>query len=267
VAQAETSRSNKAIIRENPVRSLAKAVLLLEALADEREATPRRLSEVLHEPRTTVYRLLTGLQALDMVEAGSQTGTYRLGWRLLRLGSAVIERLDERQAALPVMERLHERTGETVFLCVRRGDEAVCIERLDGLRVQSLVLRLGGSLPLHLGAGPRVLLAWEPRAEWEAYIARRPLAAMTEETPVTRAALFTQLEQSLEQGYAVSDEDVTPGIGSLGAPIFDYTGRVRAAVSIGGMRQFVLEEIRDEAVELLVNGAREISAALGFKGR
>lgn len=265
MAEAETSRSNKAIIRENPVRSLAKAVLLLEALADEREATPRRLSELLHEPRTTVYRLLTGLQALDMVEAGSNAGTYRLGWRLLRLGSAVIERLDERQAALPVMERIHERTGETVFLCVRRGDDAVCIERLDGLRVQSLALRLGGSLPLHLGAGPRALLAWEPREEWEAYVARRPLEAMTEKTLVTRDALFAELERSVERRYAVSDEDVTPGIASLGAPIFDYTGRVRAAISIGGMRQFLLEEIHDEAVELLVNGGREISTALGFE--
>jgi DNA-binding IclR family transcriptional regulator len=264
VAQAEPARSNKTIIRENPVRSLAKAVLLLEALADEREATPRRLSELLHEPRTTVYRLLTGLQALDMVEAGSRAGTYRLGWRLLRLGSAVIERLDERQSALPVMERIHERTGETVFLCVRRGDDAVCIERLDGLRVQSLALRLGGSLPLHLGAGPRVLLAWEPREEWEAYLERRePLEAMTEKTPVTREALFEELERSLAEGYAVSDEDVTPGIASLGAPVFDYTGRIRAAVSIGGLRPLLLEEMRGEAVELLVTGAREISAALG----
>jgi DNA-binding IclR family transcriptional regulator len=267
VAQAEISGSSKAIIRENPVRSLAKAVLLLEALADEREATPRRLSEVLHEPRTTVYRLLTGLQALDMVEAGSRSGTYRLGWRLLRLGSAVIERLDERQAALPVMERIHERTGETVFLCVRRSDEAVCIERLDGLRVQSLALRLGGSLPLHLGAAPRVLLAWEPREEWEAYLERNsPLAGMTERSPVTREDLFAELERSVAQGFAVSDEDVTPGIASLGAPIFDYSGRIRAAISIGGMRNFLLEEIRDEAVTLLVDGGREVSAALGHTG-
>jgi DNA-binding IclR family transcriptional regulator len=264
MAQVEIPGSNKAIIRENPVRSLAKAVLLLEAVADEREATPRRLSELVHEPRTTVYRLLTGLQALDMVEAGSRPGTYRLGWRLLRLGSAVIERLDERQAALPVMERIHDRTGETVFLCVRRGDDAVCIERLDGLRVQSLALRLGGSLPLHLGAGPRALLAWEPRGEWEAYAERRELEAMTERSPTTRDALFAELEDSLKQGYAVSDEDVTPGIASLGAPVFDYTGHVRAAVSIGGMRQLLLEEIHDEAVGLLVDGAREISGALGY---
>ncbi len=260
---SDGSQANKAIIRDNPVRSLAKAVLLLEALADEREATPRRLSELLHEPRTTVYRLLTGLQALDMVENGSASGTYRLGWRLLRLGSAVIERLDERQAALPVMERIHERTGETVFLCVRRGDDAVCIERLDGLRVQSLALRLGGSLPLHVGAAPRTLLAWEPRQEWEAYVRRASLERLTEHTPTTRKDLFAQLEACLELGYAVSDEDVTHGIASLGAPVFDYSGRIRAAISIGGMRQFLLEDIREEAVRLLLEGAREVSTALG----
>src|SRR2546423_15526493 len=81
---AAGTRQAKKIIRDNPVRSLAKAVLLLEALADEREATPRRLSELLHEPRTTVYRLLTGLQALDMVEAGARAGTYPAGGGPLR---------------------------------------------------------------------------------------------------------------------------------------------------------------------------------------
>src|SRR5947209_6323410 len=147
VTQAETARSNKTIIRENPVRSLAK----------------------------------------------------------------------------PVMERIHERTGETVFLCVRRGDDAVCIERLDGLRVQSLALRLGGSLPLHLGAGPRALLAWEPREEWETYVARVPLEAMTEKTPVTREAVVAELQEAVDHGYAVSDEDVTDGSASLGAPVVEYT--------------------------------------------
>src|SRR5262249_54006467 len=161
--------------------------------------------------------------------------------RLLRLGSAVIARLDERQAALPVMERVHEATGETVFLCVRRGDEAVCIERIDGLRVQSLALQLGGPLPLHAGAATRAPLAWEPRESWETYVAGTPeLHRYTSRTPATREELFAELEDTLRQGYAVSDEDVTPGIGSLAAPIFDYSGAVRGAISVGGMRQLLL---------------------------
>jgi DNA-binding IclR family transcriptional regulator len=231
----QRSQTRKEQVRENPIRALAKAVHLLEHLAEEREATPRRLAELLEEPRTTTYRLLRSLEALDLVEPGSQPGSYRLGWKLMRLGAAVVERLDERQAALPVMEHVHERVGETVFLLVRRGWDAVCIERLEGLRVQSLALRLGGSLPLHAGAGPRALLAWEPREVWEEYAASGWLEALTERTPATRAELFRELEATRKQGYAVSDEDVTPGIASLGAPIFDYTGNVRAALSIGGL--------------------------------
>ena len=89
------------------------------------------------------------------------------------------------------------------------------------------------------------------------------LVAFTDETPTTRAELFRELEQTLAQGYAVSDEDVTPGIASLGAPIFDYTGGVRAALSVGGMKSLVLGKDRERIVELLVDGAHEISAALG----
>jgi DNA-binding IclR family transcriptional regulator len=66
------------------------------------------------------------------------------------------------------------------------------------------------------------------------------------------------------QGFAVSDEDVTPGIASLGAPVFDYTGEIRAALSVGGMKQLVLGDDYERIVELLVAGARDVSAALGF---
>ncbi len=257
--------ARKELVRENPIRALAKAGMLLEQLADSREATPRRLAELLGEPRTTVYRLLGSLEALDLVEPGSQPGSFRLGWKLMRLGSAVIERLDERQAALPVMERIHEAIGETVFLLVRRGDDAVCIERLEGLRVQSLALRLGGALPLHVGAGPRVLLAWEPQELWHEYVASHPdLSTPTALGPQTGAALIAELRRTRAQGFAVSDEDVTPGIASLGTPVFDYTGGVRAALSVGGMKQLVLGDDRDRIIGLLVAGAREVSATLGY---
>jgi DNA-binding IclR family transcriptional regulator len=257
-------RERKKELRENPIRALAKAVFLLEQLAEEREATPRRLAELIDEPRTTTYRLLRSLEALDLVEAGAQAGSYRLGWKLMRLGAAVVERLDERQAALPVMERIHEHVGETVFLLVRRGLNAVCIERLEGLRVQSLALRLGGSLPLHVGAGPRALLAFEPESEWETYVDDGGLTFMNE-AAIGPKALYRELAETRERGYAVSDEDVTPGIASIGAPILDYAGEVRAALSIGGMKSLVLGDDRETFIRLLVDGARDISRSLGHE--
>jgi DNA-binding IclR family transcriptional regulator len=162
--------------RANSIQVLAKAGALLDRLAAEPEVSAAGLADSVGEPRSTVYPLLASLQQIDMVEPGTRRGTYRLGLKLLRLGGAVSARFDQRQAAVPVMERIHQATGETVFLCIRASYEAVCIERIDGRWVQSMALRLGGSLPLHVGAAPRVLLASEPRELWEEYLARGPRA-------------------------------------------------------------------------------------------
>lgn len=245
------------------VQTLAKASALLDRLAEEGEASAGRLAELTGEPRSSVYRLLAGLAQLEMVEPGSRRGAYRLGLKLFRLGSAVVSRFNERQAALPVMERIHEATGETVFLAVRRGFEAVCIERIDGERVQSLALRIGGSLPLHAGAVSRALLAFEPRETWHEFLAGRQLERFTPNTPTTAGELLESLEEARRRGHTISDEDVTLGIAAIGAPIFDHQGRVRAALSISGVRPAILGEHEDRLCELAVSGAQEVSRALG----
>jgi DNA-binding IclR family transcriptional regulator len=248
---------------DGSVQVLAKAASVLDRLAMEQEASAGQLAGWIEEPRSTVYRLLASLRRLGFVEPGSRPGSYRLGLELFRLGSAVLTRFDERQAALPVMERIHEETGETVFLCVRRGLEAVCIERLDGRRVQSLALRLGGSLPLHAGAAPRVLLAYEPHEVWREYLSAASLEPFTARTPTTGEQLVPMLEEIRDVGYAVSDEDVTVGIAAVGAPIFDYRGALRAALSISGLRSSILGEDPKRIRALIVQGARDVSRALG----
>ena len=249
--------------RGNSVQVLGKVSLILDTLAEQQEVSAGRLADLVGEPRSTVYRLLSSLQALDMVEPGSARGTYRLGLKLLRLGSAVVARFDERQAALPVMERLHEETEETVFLCIRRDLEAVCIERIDGRWVQSMGLRLGGSLPLHVGAAPRALLAHEPRAFWDEYVTRAELRPFTLHTPTTREALVRVLEETLAGGCSISDEDVVLGMSAVGAPIFDHRGGVCAAISLSGPRPTILGDVEATSRRLIVDAAAQISRALG----
>ena len=254
--------------REEPTGVITKAAALLDQLAEEGEATAARLGEALGEPRTTVYRLIRSLVGVGFVEPGSHRGTYRLGLRLFRLGGAVVARFDERQAALPQMEHLHDVTGETVFLCVRRGLQAVCIERIEGSHVVSLALRLGGALPLHAGAAPRALLAAEPRAAWDQYAdSAGDLEAFTPATPRTRAQLCEELEAVRRQGYSVSDGDVTVGIAALGAPIRDVRGTVTAALSISGVRETILGDRAEEMVALVTSAADAVSIALGFDPR
>jgi DNA-binding IclR family transcriptional regulator len=174
-----------------------------------------------------------------------------------------VSRFDERQAALPVMERIHDEIGQTTFLCVRRGEEAVCIERVDGKQVNLVALSLGGSLPLHAGSAPRALLAFQPPATWKAYLDHAHLGAFTLKSLTTRKAVIDELRVTRERGYAISDEDVTPGVASIGVPICDHRGVVRASLSVGGLRDPILGD-GSRALELIRAGAAEISRTLGY---
>jgi DNA-binding IclR family transcriptional regulator len=185
-----------------------------------------------------------------------------LGLKLFRLGSTVVSRFDVRQPALPVMERIHEKIGETTFLCVPRGNEAVCIERIDGKQVNLLALSLGGAMLLHTGSAPRALLAFQPPATWDTYLDSVTLEAFTPESLTTRKAVIDELRETRERGYAISDEDVTPGVASIGVPIFDHTGTVKGSLSIGGLRESVLGD-GSPALNLARDAAAEISRTLG----
>ena len=155
--------------RNGSLGVIGKATSLLDQLAANGELSAAGLSESAWRAATTVYRLIRALEQAEFVEPADRAGSYRLGLKLFRLGGAVVARFDERQAALPHMEALHATTGETVFLCIRRGTRGGLHRADRGSRAVSLALTLGGVLPLHAGAAPRVLLAEQPRTAWQEY--------------------------------------------------------------------------------------------------
>lgn len=258
-------RETKALVEQadKGIQVLQKSGAILDSLARDSDLTAAELAERVGEPRSSVYRLLASLRGLGYIELGPRSGTFRLGVELLRLGNAVSARFDERLAALPSMQRLWDETGETIFLCVRRGYDAVCIERLEGEHVQTHELRLGTAQALHLGAAPRVLLAYEPKEFWAEYVAAVELRAQTPKTIATIDGLLTALVEVREKGYAISDEDVTLGIAAVGAPIFDHQGRIRGSVSISGTKPLILGDA-EVRIDAIVRCAQEISAGLGW---
>lgn len=246
------------------VEVVTKVVSILNQMLERGPMSAAALAEQIHEPRSTVYRLLRSLQQVGLIEPAPQRGMFQLGLHLFRLGSAAVSRFDERQVALPVMESMHAETGETIYMLVRHGMQAVCIERIEGKRVQLLATRLGGTNPLHVGAAPRLLLAAQSEAFWEQYLQSGPLVATTEKTLVKPKELLARLRKIRKQGYEISDGDFTAGIAAIGAPVFDFSGKVRAALSISGTCPAILGDKR-RLIDLVVESASQVSHALGYR--
>lgn len=245
------------------LQSVIKSFSLIDELVEQGEASASDLAALVGEPRSSVYRMLATLQQIGLVEPGSRRGVYRPGFGLVRLCGAVLTRFDERQLAMPVLERLRTETKETVHLCLRRGFQAVFIERLPGERVHTLAVKLGGVLPLHVGASPRALLAFEPDAFWDEYFAAVSVEPWMPSSPADEADVRELLHEIRRTGVAISDEDVVAGVSTVGAPIFDHRGAVRAALAFNLLPE-TFRRARDLYVELARAASVEASRAFGY---
>ena len=248
---------------ERGLQSVIKAFALIDALIEKGEASAAELADQISEPRSSVYRMLGTLQQMELVEAGSRRGLYRPGLALISLGGAILTRFDERRLALPVLERLRAQTGETVHLSLRRGFQAVFIERLLGERVHVLAISLGGVLPLHVGAAPRALLAFEPDSFWQDYFACTRIEQVTPTAPRDEAEVRDLLIEVRSTGVSLSNEDVVPGVATVGAPIFDHRGAPRAALAFN----LLPEALRADPVrhiEFARSASAEASRAFGY---
>lgn len=248
---------------KNHVASLVKAVHLLELFTDQQpELTLGALVEQGGFTRTTTHRLLSTLELVGWLERADDR--YRLTLKVFRLGSTAVGSLRLRNEASSTMSQLAARFEEDVYLVVPDGPRAVCVERIEGpTPVRIMALDLGKSLPLFVGGGPIALLA--ARADLLPVVLRAGPMVTPTGLVVTPDELEERLRQTREAGYSVSREDVTFGVGALGAPIFDSRGKAVAAISIGALLPH-LAPPRDEAfAEAIRAAAAAISARLGYQ--
>jgi DNA-binding IclR family transcriptional regulator len=212
--------------------------------------------------KSTTYRLL-----VTLVEAGwlerTPAGAFRLTIKAFQVGSVLVDSLDLRREAGPIMARMAAELDEAVYLVVAAGTRAVCLERIDsGQGVRMAELYPGGSQPLNLGAGPRALLAFDQDRLLPPLL-EVGLSRRTQYSLVDPADLLSDLAETRQRGYSISDEDVTAGIGAIGAAIPGPDGVAVAALSFGGLRQHVLPP-RPTQVACLLQACHEISTRLGY---
>lgn len=213
--------------------------------------------------KTTTYRLLTTLEVAGWLERAPD-GAFRLTIRPFQIGSILLDSLELRHEAPPVMRQLSVAVGQTAYLTIPAGTQAVCIERIDrGSGVRVMDLDVGGSQGLHLGAAPRALLAFDEDALLPGLLAGG-LERRTPSTLTTEDALRQDLAETRARGYSISDSDVTPGIAALGAPVFDRHERAIAAISIGGLSEHMMPP-RPAHVDALLQAAATISTRLGSR--
>jgi DNA-binding IclR family transcriptional regulator len=216
-------------------------------------------------PLSTIYRFLNSLIKAGYLTKDPSTLEYRLGPAILRLARVAEAGLDFRMLAIPWMEELYKRNGETIYLVVRSGDSWLCLESRmrAGVGIRLLV-RPGETAPIHVGCPGKVLLAFLGDIEIKSILNKIKLGKIT--PPLTIAdhqKLLKQLSDIQARGCHYSEGEYVPGAWGLGAPILNTHGMVEAAIVISGVLQKSKPPI-DELAEQLLEATWNISEKLGY---
>jgi IclR family transcriptional regulator, KDG regulon repressor len=251
----------------SPATAVERALNILEAAAHRRDGlTNSEISRKLGIPKSSASYILRTLERRGYLRREAETGRYRLGLKILSLGGDAKANLDITDIALPFMRTLVEKIHLTVHLAVLDQGEAVYIEKVEAPGFFKVNTWVGRRMFLHSTSVGKCLLAWLPTHEIEALVKRQGLKKRTPKTITTMTKLLADLERIKDEGYAVDDEENSLGARCLGAPVFDATGNVTAALGASGTLTQMDEASMPRISEALKETARRISRQLHRSG-
>ena len=190
--------------------------------------------------KPTAHRLLTALATHGLVIQDPSTRCYRLGDELAVLGWTVMARTYElRDLCQPAMDRLAEKTGDTVLMVVRSGHDTICTERKTGsFPIKALTVEVGTRRPLGVGAGGIAILARLPDAD----VVYASVRDRLQPFPTSEEAIRHAVRRARVSGYALSDGQVAVGVRGVAVAIADHRGAPVAALGVAATRDRIAGE-------------------------
>ena len=203
------------------------AALLVTVLAAPGPVAYAHLADLSRLPKSTLSRLLASLERNGLLQR-NLTGAVLPGPSITDYALSLRPEDDLIRLAQPHLERLGQLTGETVNLAVPFAGEVRQISQVDSTYLLGAVNWLDRPVPFHCSALGRVFLAHG------AELPPGRLPRLTDRTITSRSQLTAELHKVAEQGYAVVDAELEPGLVAIAAPVFSADGTVVAAVSVSG---------------------------------
>ena len=238
------------------VKSVIKSLNILNLFSNSRyELSVSEISKELGLAISTTYRLLGTIKYKNYIEQNPQNLKYKLGYAFLNKAFLVSNsEANIIKKSMPYLENLRNFTKESVSLAVLDGANIVSIAKADSYEVLRTDIILGKRFPAHKTALGKVLLA---------HLSSKKFNRLYNKDKFSADLDIFELRQCLEkvriEGVAFNNEECTPGIRCMAAPIRGIDGEVSTAISISGpTMRFTLEKV-DLWKRELVKVAREIS--------
>ncbi|MFB0546338.1 MAG: IclR family transcriptional regulator [Anaerolineae bacterium] len=244
-------------------RALTRLDLLTEAPAGMALGD---LSQAANLPKSTTHRLLQTLMQHKLVEQDEETGKFSPGLKVFEMAYRVLNGMELRTEALPVMERLNRETNFTVHLAILDDAEVVYIEKREADRPIRTYSAVGKRVPAHCTALGKVLLAHLTQEELRRIVEKKGLPRYTDNTITTWDELLDHLDTVRTRSYALDNGEHEEMIRCVAAPVRDHRDKVVGAIGLTSTVNHMSLEDAQRLSASVVRSAEEISRRIGYVG-
>lgn len=246
-------------------QSIGKAFTILEAMVEEgRSLRLLDLAQKLSIPSSTVIRYLNTLIDFGYVRQEADTSRYYLTLKLSSLGNKVYSRFSYQTAMKKYLFRISDTLQESVSLSIEQDMNVVYIDAVEGPdHILQTLQRIGKVAPMHSTGSGKVLLLNYADRELDRFIDIKGLPGYTPNTLTTRLSFLKVMNTVRQAGFAYDDEECELGVRCIAFPIWDFTDKVVAAVSVSAPISRMGEAREAEIIEVLEGVSREASLEFG----
>ena len=246
------------------VPALQRGLAILEVVAKSKSGlTFSQLARHFDVPKSSVHCLVVTLEREGYLQRDEATGRYMSGLKLVSIANVALEGIVLRERATPLLRALMASTGMTVHMAILDRDEVVLVAKVDQPGIHRVATWIGKRVDPHCTSLGKCLIAYLPEEDLNRLIAQRGLLRHNENTIVSPTRLKEELARIRALGYAMDDEEEEIGVRCIGAPIWNWDGRVTAAVSVAGTTARINEDTCDALARQVRHTALAISQQLG----
>jgi len=243
-------------------RPLARYTRILEAVAAAPQGmTLAMIAETVGLQPATSHRLVNSLVEVGLLRRQEETRVYLPGLRLMRLCLSALTPASVVDLARPLLRGLVATFGETAYLAKLGGTTVESVAMEVPQASETTYVQPGRVMPFHASASARAIAAFQPEAVVAQMLAA-PRQRFTADTITDAAQLRAALGRVREQGYAVVDNELDPGIMSLAVPVRGEDWGVVFSIGLLGLSERMRRHERGRMVEALTAAGNTMAQQL-----
>lgn len=245
------------------LQTVDRALVLLEVLAEHPQGLPTKELEALLElNKVTLHRLVTTLENRGFIEKVGPN--YLIGLKMVELSSIKLNSIELKTEAAPYLRELVNILKQPVQLAILEGHEAIFIEKIQSVNSLRMYSQIGRRIPLYCSGVGKALILQDTDEEILSKLSKKAFEKFTKKTLESPEEVLEQVRRARELGYAIDNEEHEEGIFCMAVPIYDYRGKIIAAISTAGQNKEFVESPPEEVLALMKKTASEISKRLGY---